>query len=126
MPKLEHLLEDALAIAYRRRNARQKIQLKHGLVIELYITTLHLIHLLLVRRAITPSAKEWETVLAHWPWELPSPRPKPSPFKIKDQYCLTAVFPVPDVHARWAGPPEPPEPRSESKDAGPETLHEKS
>jgi hypothetical protein len=105
MPKLDHLLEDALAIAYQKRNVRQKLPLKHGLVIELYITTRNLIHLLLLRRAITPSAKEWETVLAHWPWELPSPLPKPAPFKVQDQYCLTAVFPVPDVHARWT-PPE--------------------
>jgi hypothetical protein len=101
MPKLEHLLEDALATAYQRRNARQKIPLKGGLAIELYINTRNLIHLLLMRRAITPSAKEWETVLAHWPWELPSPRPKPSPFKVRDQYCLTAIFPVPDVRERW-------------------------
>jgi hypothetical protein len=127
--KLDHLLDHLLASAYQQRNEHQKETLKGGLTIELYITA-HtaqpaILHLKLSRTGIPPSAKEAETVFKHWPWELPGgPPSKFHAYKSGKEYCLTCQFPMPDVRNHWSGPPEPPEPRSESKDEGPEAPHE--
>ena len=114
--KLTHLLDHHLHLAWVHRGQREKLPLGHGLIIELYITPAGVVHLLLARRSISPSAKEWETVMKHWPWELPSPPPKPNAFKQGKLHCLTARFPAPDVHEHWTGKGAVTAPRQEAAD----------
>ncbi len=99
--KLQHLLDHHLHLAWVHRSQREKILLGHGLAIELYIEPGGRVHLPLWRLHITPSAKEFDTVLRHWPWEVPSPPPVPTAFKNGKRHCLTATFRVPDVHDHW-------------------------
>jgi len=75
---LEHILEDLLADADKagpdpdnpEKQAQVKIRLREGLHINLRKDGPHYT-LILWRWGVHPSAREWNIVIAHWPYPLP-------------------------------------------------------
>lgn len=89
---LEQMLRDMVDTCRMSKIAVHQGPLKGGLHIYLRKED-DGFHLVLMRKLVSPSFREWNTVLSHWPWPVFIPTPKKSVAENKINYFLTAVIP---------------------------------
>ena len=87
--KLTPILEDLLADASQGKQARKK--LTSGLIVELQVLGSS-VKVILSRDGTPPSMTEWDTILQHFPYDIP--RLQPSPTTHRGRPSITGTLPA--------------------------------
>lgn len=94
MATLKQKLSEAVLWAEAHPGDPHRIPLGKGLQVDLKVTKLTMLQL--SRRDVYPAMREWQTVLACWPYPVDPNSVSPKPVKYMNRFYLMGHWPTPE------------------------------